>query len=387
MSSVAAMRAIFDDEHDAFRESFATFVAKEISPDYPQWEADGIAPRELFSGAGRYGFIGMAIPEEFGGGGSDDFRFNQVIAEELAYAGIGGAGLGLTLHNDVTTPYFLDVCNDEQRARWLPGIASGELITAIAMTEPGTGSDLAGVVTTAVRDGDEYILNGSKTFITNGINADLVIVAAKTDPEERHAGMSLLIVERGMGGFERGRNLDKIGMHSQDTAELFFTDVRVPVANLLGDEGKGFSYLTGNLAQERLSIAITGVSTARAALGWTVEYVQEREAFGKPIASFQNTKFVLAEVKTEVDVAQAYVDQCVLALNAGTLSAAEAAQAKYWCTELQNRAVDRCLQLFGGYGFMTEYPIGRAYVDSRVTSIYGGTSEVMKTIIAKSLGL
>ncbi|MEO6652591.1 MAG: acyl-CoA dehydrogenase family protein [Ilumatobacteraceae bacterium] len=381
------MRAIFDDEHAAFRESFAAFVAKEVSPHYLQWEADGIAPRELFSGAGRYGFVGMAIPEEFGGGGSDDFRFNQVIAEELAAAGIGGAGLGLTLHNDVTTPYFLDVCNDEQRSRWLPGIARGDLITAIAMTEPGTGSDLAGVATTAIRDGDEYVLNGSKTFITNGINADLVIVAAKTDPTERHAGMSLLIVERGMDGFERGRNLDKIGMHSQDTAELFFTDVRVPVANLLGDEGKGFNYLTGNLAQERLSIAITGVATARAALGWTVDYVKEREAFGKPIASFQNTKFVLAEVKTEVDVAQAYVDQSVLALNARELSASDAAQAKYWCTELQNRAVDRCLQLFGGYGFMTEYPIGRAYVDSRVTSIYGGTSEVMKTIIAKSLGL
>jgi alkylation response protein AidB-like acyl-CoA dehydrogenase len=266
-------------------------------------------------------------------------------------------------------------------------MAAGELITAIAMTEPGTGSDLAGIATTAIRDGDEYVLNGSKTFITNGINSDLVIVAAKTDPSERHAGMSLLVVERGMDGFERGRNLDKIGMHSQDTAELFFNDVRVPVANLLGEEGKGFNYLTANLAQERLSIAITGVASARAALGWTVAYVQERSAFGKPIGSFQNTKFVLAEIKTEVDVAQAYVDQCVLQLNAGTLSAADAAQAKLWCTELQNRVVDRCLQQFGGYGYMTEYPIARAYVDARVTSIYGGTSEVMKTIIAKSLGL
>ena len=310
-----------------------------------------------------------------------------MIAEELAAAGIGGAGLGLTLHNDITTPYFVEVCNDEQRQRWLPGIASGELITAIAMTEPGTGSDLAGVVTTAIRDGDEYVLNGSKTFITNGINSDLIIVVAKTDPSERHAGMSLLVVERGMAGFERGRNLEKIGMHSQDTAELFFTDVRVPAANLLGEEGRGFDYLTANLAQERLSIAVSGVATARAALGWTVDYVQERVAFGKPIGSFQNTKFVLAEIKTEVDVGQAYVDQCVLRLNAGTLSASDAAQAKLFCSELQNRAVDRCLQLFGGYGFMTEYPIARAYVDSRVTSIYGGTSEVMKTIVAKSLGL
>ena len=381
------MRALFDDEHEAFRESFAAFVAKEVTPHYLQWEEDGIASRDLYRDAGSYGFLGMAIPEEFGGGGTNDFRFNQVIAEELASAGIGGAGLGLTLHNDITTPYFLEICDDDQKQRWLPGIASGELITAIAMTEPGTGSDLAGIASTAIRDGDEYVLNGSKTFITNGINADLVIVAAKTDPAERHAGLSLMVVERDMDGFERGRNLDKIGMHSQDTAELFFNDVRVPVANLLGDEGKGFNYLTANLAQERLSIAVTGVATARAALAWTLDYVQERTAFGKPIGSFQNTKFVLAEIKTEVDVAQAYVDQCVLELNAGTLTPADAAQAKYWCTELQNRAVDRCVQLFGGYGFMTEYPIARAYVDSRVTSIYGGTTEVMKTIIAKSMGL
>jgi alkylation response protein AidB-like acyl-CoA dehydrogenase len=381
------MRDIFDDVHDAFRESFRSWVDKEVSPHYLEWEEAGIAPRELFTSAGRYGFIGMQIPEAYGGGGTSDFRFNQIIAEELAAAGIGGAGLGLTLHNDVTTPYFLETCNDEQRQRWLPGIASGELITAIAMTEPGTGSDLAGIATTAVRDGDEYVLNGSKTFITNGINSDLVVVVAKTDPSERHAGMSLLVVERGMPGFERGRNLDKIGMHSQDTAELFFNDVRVPAANLLGEEGKGFNYLTGNLAQERLSIAISGQATARAALEWTVEYVRERTAFGKPIGSFQNTKFVLAEVKTEVDVAQAYVDRCVLQLNAGELSAAEAAQAKYWCTDLQKTATDRCLQLFGGYGYMLEYPIARAYADARVTSIYGGTNEVMKTIIAKSLGL
>jgi alkylation response protein AidB-like acyl-CoA dehydrogenase len=380
-------RPIFDDEHEAFRASFAAFIAAEIVPHYIEWEEAGIAPHALYGKAGEYGFIGMTIAEEFGGGGTSDFRFNQVIAEELAAAGIGGAGLGLTLHNDITTPYFVEYLNDEQSHRWLPGVASGALVTAIAMTEPGTGSDLAGIATTAVRDGDEYVLNGSKTFITNGINADLVIVAAKTDPNERHAGVSLMVVERGMAGFERGRNLDKIGMHSQDTAELFFTDVRVPVANLLGDEGKGFNYLTSNLAQERLSIAITGVASARAALDWTVGYVQERVAFGKPISTFQNTKFVLAEVKTEVDIAQAYVDQCVLSLNAGTLSPADAAQAKYWCTELQLRAADRCLQLFGGYGYMTEYPIARNYADARVTTIYGGTTEVMKTIIAKDLGL
>jgi alkylation response protein AidB-like acyl-CoA dehydrogenase len=377
----------YTEEHDAFRASFASFVAKEITPHYLDWERDGISPREVFAEAGKYGFTGMAVPEEFGGGGSADYRFNQVIAEELAFAGIGGTAVGLTLHNDVVTPYFVEYCTPEQQGRWLPGIASGELITAIAMTEPGTGSDLDGVATTAVRDGDEYVLNGAKTFITNGINADLVVVVCKTDPTQRHSGMSLLVVERGMAGFERGRNLDKIGMHSQDTAELFFHDVRVPASNLLGEEGKGFHYLSANLAQERLSIAITGAAVARAALDVTVEYVKERRAFGQQISSFQNTKFVLAEVKTEVDIASTYIDECVRRLNSGTLTAAEAAQAKYWCTDLQKRAVDRCLQLFGGYGYMLEYPIARFYADARVTSIYGGTNEVMKTIIAKSLGL
>jgi len=381
------VRDLFDDDHQAFRESFAAFIAKEMTPHYLQWEADGIAPREIYAAAGQFGFLGVAVPEEFGGGGANDFRFNMVLAEELAAAGIGGAGLGLTLHNDITTPYFIEYCNPEQAARWLPGIASGELITAIAMTEPGTGSDLASIASTAVRDGDEYVLNGSKTFITNGINSDLVIVVAKTDPSQRHSGMSLLVVERGMPGFERGRNLDKIGMHSQDTAELFFRDVRVPAANLLGEEGKAFTYLTANLAQERLSIAVSGVASARAALEWTVAYVKERTAFGQPIATFQNTKFTLAEVATSVEVAQAFIDQCVVKLNAGRLSAAEAAQAKYWCTELQQKAIDACLQLFGGYGYMLEYPIARAYADARVTSIYGGTTEVMKTIIAKSLGV
>ena len=381
------MRKLFTDDHQAFRDSFAAFVAKEMTPHYAQWEHDGIAPRELYRSAGQFGFLGMAVPEQYGGGGTKDFRFNMVLAEELAAAAIGGAGLGLTLHNDITTPYFIEYCNPEQAQRWLPGIASGELITAIAMTEPGTGSDLAGIATTAVLDGDEYVLNGSKTFITNGINSDLVIVVAKTDPKQRHTGMSLLVVERGMPGFERGRNLEKIGMHSQDTAELFFTDVRVPVANRLGDEGKAFNYLTANLAQERLSIAVSGVAAARAALDWTIAYVKDRKAFGTTISTFQNTKFALAEVKTAVDVAQAYVDQCVLKLNEGALPAAEAAQAKYWCTELQQRSVDDCLQLFGGYGYMLEYPIARAYADARITSIYGGTTEVMKTIIAKSLGL
>ena len=380
-------RSLYDDDHRAFADSFRAFIAKEIAPDYPRWEEDGIAPRDLYTRAGANGFLGMAIPESYGGGGSTDFRFNAVIGEELALAGIGGAGNGITLHNDITTPYFTDICNDEQKARWLPGIASGELITAIAMTEPGTGSDLAGIATTARRDGDRYILNGSKTFITNGINSDLVIVAAKTDPSQRHTGMSLLVVERGMPGFERGRNLDKIGQTSADTAELFFTDVEVPVENRLGDEGRAFHYLTGNLAQERLSIALASLASARACVGWTLDYVKERRAFGTTIGSFQNTKFVLAEQRTEVEVAQAYVDAGILALNSGTLSAAEAAAAKYWCTELLKRVADKCLQLFGGYGYMREYPIARAYADARITTIYGGTTEVMKSIIAKDMGL
>ena len=379
------MRTLFEDDHEAFRESFAAWIANEVSPHYMEWERAGLTPREMFASAGKYGFVGIAIPEEYGGGGSHDFRFNQVIAEEFAAAGIGGSGLGLTLHNDVCTPYFLEYCNDEQRQRWFPGIAAGELITAIAMTEPGTGSDLAGIATTAVRDGDEYVINGSKTFITNGINADLVIVAAKTDPSQRHTGMSLIVVERGTPGFERGRNLEKVGLHSQDTAELFFNDARVPVTNRLGEEGHGFKYLSHNLAQERMSIAITGVSMARAALDWTIDYVKERTAFGTSVASFQNTKFVLAEVKTEVDVAQAYVDQCVLALNAGTLSASEAAEAKLFCTELQTRVIDRCVQLFGGYGYMNEYPIGRMWADARVARIYGGSNEIQREVVARSL--
>ncbi len=378
---------MYSDDHLAFADSFRAFIAKEILPHYADWENAGIAPRDLYERAGASGFLGMAIPTEYGGGGSHDFRFNAILAEELAAAGIGGAGLGITLHNDITTPYYVDIGTDEQKLRWLPGIASGELITAIAMTEPGTGSDLAGITTTASRDGDRYILNGSKTFITNGINSDVVIVAAKTDPTQRHTGLTLLVVERGMAGFERGRNLEKIGMHSQDTAELFFNDVEVPVTNRLGDEGQAFRYLTANLAQERLSIAITGVATARAALSWTIDYVKERRAFGQAIGSFQNSKFVLAEQRAAIDVAQAFVDQCIIALNNGTLTAAEAAVSKYWCTELQKTVIDKCLQLFGGYGYMSEYPIARAYADARVTTIYGGTTEVMKGIIAKDMGL
>ncbi len=377
----------FDDSHDMFRASVRSFIDREVTPFVPEWEAAGIVPRSLFTKAGANGFLGMAIPTEHGGGGVDDFRYNMVISEEFARAGAGGAGLGITLHNDIMVPYFLAYCNPEQAARWLPGIASGELITALAMTEPGIGSDLASMGTTAVRDGDTYIVNGSKTFITNGINADLIVVALKTDPSMKHKGVSLLVVERGMQGLERGRNLDKIGLHSQDTAELFFNDLRVPVENRFGEEGMGFNYLTANLAQERLSIAVTGVASARQALQWTLDYTKERKAFGQPLSAFQNTKFVLAEVSTEVEVTQSYVYDCVNRLNAGTLTPGDAARAKWWATEMQKRSVDRCLQLFGGYGYMNEYPIARAYADARITTIYGGTTEIMKTIIAKDLGL
>ncbi len=380
-------REIFEPEHEALRASFRAWLDKEVVPHHLEWEAAGIVPHDLFADAGRHGFLGMAVPEEYGGGGVDDFRYNQVIGEEVQAAGVGGAGLGLSLHNDICLPYFLAYCTDEQRARWLPGIVSGELVTAIAMTEPAIGSDLASMGTTAIRDGDAYVVNGSKTFITNGINADLVITAVKTDPSQKHKGMSLLVLERGMPGFERGRNLEKLGLHSQDTAELFFTDVHVPVDNRLGTEGEGFLQLVHNLPQERLSIAVAGVAAARAAFGMTLDYVKERQAFGQPVGSFQNSRFVMAELATEIEVTQAFVDRCVTALGEHALTAEEAAMAKWWATELQKRTTDRCLQLHGGYGYMLEYPIARAYADARITTIYGGTTEILKEIIGRSLGL
>jgi alkylation response protein AidB-like acyl-CoA dehydrogenase len=381
-------RTLFEEEHELFRQSWRQFVDKEIAPHHEQWERDGIVPREVFQAAGEHGFLAFAAPESYGGGGMDDFRYNLIVSEEIQRAGVSGSGLGMTLHTDICLPYFLHLTDDEQKQRWLPGICSGELITAIAMTEPAIGSDLAGMKTNARRDGDTYVVNGSKTFITNGINADLVITAVKTDPTQRHKGMSLLILERGMEGFERGRNLEKIGLHAQDTAELFFTDVPVPVTNRLGpEEGKGFLQLVQLLPQERLSIAMAAVAAARAAFDWTLAYATARQAFGQPIGSFQSSRFALAELKTEIDIAEVYVDRCVEALNAGELTAEEAAQAKWWCTELQKRTVDRCLQLHGGYGYMLEYPVARAYLDARITTIYGGTTEIMKEIVGRSLGV
>jgi alkylation response protein AidB-like acyl-CoA dehydrogenase len=378
-------RTILDEEHEMFRESFRTFIDREIAPHFEKWEEAGIVDRSLFTAAGAAGFLAMSAPEQYGGGGVDDFRYNLVIGEELAYSGFASPGVGITLHNDVCLPYYLSLTTDEQKARWLPGICSGELITAIAMTEPAIGSDLASMTTSAIRDGDHYVVNGAKTFITNGINADLIILACKTDPSERHKGMSLLVIETGTEGFERGRNLNKVGLHSQDTAELFFNDCRVPVANLLGTEGMGFMHLVENLAQERLSIAVGAVAASRQALRWTLEYTHERTAFGQPIAAFQNSRFSLAEMATEIEIAEVFLDRCVTALCAEELTVEEAAMAKWWCTELQKRVVDQCVQLHGGYGYMLEYPIARAYCDVRIQTIYGGTTEIMKEIIGRSL--
>ncbi|BBY14922.1 acyl-CoA dehydrogenase family protein [Mycolicibacterium litorale] len=380
-------RDLFTDDHDAFRQLARDFVEKEVVPQYPQWEKAGRMPREVFKQMGALGMLGMAIPEEYGGAGIDDYRYNVVLQEEAARALVTLSTVRTQL--EVILPYFLHYANDEQRARWFPGLADGTLLTAIAMTEPGTGSDLAGVRTTAVRDGDQYIVNGAKTFITGGIQADLVVVVARTstDPENRRRGLSLIVVEDGMPGFERGRELEKMGCKVQDTAELSFTDVRVPVANLLGEEGEAFSYLGHNLAQERLTVAVGSVAQARSALHATIDYVKNRKAFGTPVASFQNTKFELAAVSTEIEAAQAMLDRAVLDHVDGVLSREDAARVKLFCTEMQARAVDRCLQLFGGYGYMMEYPIARLYNDARVARIYAGTSEVMKVIIAKSLGL
>ena len=380
-------RTIFTDEHQLFREGFQQFVQKEMVPNNDRWEAEGIISRDIFEKAGENGFLGIDLPEEYGGSGVKDYRFNQIMGEEFDLAGVAAAGSGLGLHNDICIPYFKEYCNDDQKKRWMPGLTDGSLITAIAMSEPGTGSDLASITTTAVKDGETYILNGAKTFISNGINSDLVIVAAKTDLQAGHRGISLLIVEREMQGFERGRNLEKIGRHSQDTAELFFTDVRVPITNLLGEENKGFYYMMFNLAQERLNIAVSAVAGTQYAFNLTLDYVKERQAFGQPIGKFQNTRFKMAEIATELEFAWAFIDKCSMALNDGELTAEEAAMAKWWTTELQKRAIDECLQFHGGYGYMDEYPISRLWRDGRVQNIYGGTTEIMKEIIGRNLGL
>jgi alkylation response protein AidB-like acyl-CoA dehydrogenase len=378
-------RDIFTSDHAAFRDMVRSFIAAEVAPYHEQWERDGCVSREVWLAAGKAGLLGIDMDEEYGGGGNADYRYYLIMNEELARAGAHGPGF--SVHNDINGQYLQRLATAGQRERWLPGYCSGELITAIAMSEPGAGSDLQGITTTAVRDGDGYVLNGQKTFISNGLLADLVIVVARTDAEAGFRGISLLMVERGMAGFERGRKLDKVGMAAQDTAELFFNDVRVPAANVLGEEGGGFVALMQNLPRERVAIGVTALAGAEKAFEDTLAYCQQRQAFGRPIGKFQHNRFVLAEMATELAVARAFTDKAVMEHNAGRLSNEDASMVKWWDTELCNRVVDRCVQLFGGYGYMREYPVARAYLDSRVQTIFGGTTEIQKEIIGRGLGL
>ncbi|MEV0000579.1 acyl-CoA dehydrogenase family protein [Streptomyces sp. NPDC050848] len=376
-------RRLYTADHEAFRATVRTFLAKEVLPHYEQWEKDGIVAREAWRAAGRQGLLGLAVDEEYGGGGNPDFRYSAVLAEEFTRAGAPGMALGL--HNDIIGPYLTSLATEEQKRRWLPGFCTGELITAIAMTEPGAGSDLQGIRTSAEDRGDHWVLNGSKTFISNGILADLVIVVARTTPEGGAHGLSLLVVERGTEGFERGRNLDKIGQKSQDTAELFFHDVRVPKENLLGELNGAFVHLMTNLAQERMAIAVAGIAAAEHLLEITTRYVKEREAFGRPLSKLQHIRFEIAEMATECAVTRTFLDRCIVDHSNGELDAVHASMAKWWATELQKRVADRCLQLHGGYGYMAEFPVARAFTDGRIQTIYGGTTEIMKEIIGRSL--
>jgi alkylation response protein AidB-like acyl-CoA dehydrogenase len=379
--------SILEQEHEDFRATVRSFLEKEVLPHHEQWEKDGQVSREVWRRAGEQGLLCFDVDEQYGGAGVRDFRYNMVVSEELCR--VGASGPGFPVHTDIIVPYISQLGTDEQKARWLPGLVSGELISAIAMTEPGAGSDLQGIKTTAVYQPDRgcYVLNGSKTFISNGILSDLVVVVCRTDPEAGHRGISLLVVERGMKGFERGRNLDKMGMKAQDTAELFFDDVEVPRENLLGEEGSGFLSLMMNLPQERVSIAVMAVAACERLLELSLDYAKQRHAFGKPIGSFQHNRFVLAEMATEAHVARVFVNDCVQRLNAGTVDTTLASMAKWWTTELQKKIVDQAVQLHGGYGYMMEYPVARAYVDSRIQTIYGGTTEIQKEIIGRSLGV
>ena len=381
---MAQPTSIYEQEHEDFRAMARTFMEKEVAPHMEQWEKDGQVSRELWLKAGEQGLLCFDVPEEFGGMGVEDFRYNAIVSEELSR--VGASGPGFPVHTDIIVPYITSLGTEEQKQRWLPGLVSGELISAIAMTEPGAGSDLQGVKTSAVDKGDHYVLNGSKTFISNGIMSDLVIVVCRTDPDAGHQGISLLVVERGMAGFERGRNLDKMGLKAQDTAELSFDNVEVPKANLLGKEGEGFINLMQNPPQERISISVQAVAAIEHVLDLCLGYAKEREAFGKPIGKFQHNRFVLAEMATEAYVARTFINDCVLKLNAGQADPSLASMAKWWTTELQARVVDAGVQLHGGYGYMTEYPISRAYTDSRISRIYGGTTEIQKEIIGRSLG-
>lgn len=381
-------RTLFTPDHEAFRDSFTKFIDKEIAPFHAQWEDQGYVDRAVWNKAGENGFLCMTMPEEYGGSGADKL-YSVIQMEALGKAGF--SGIGYTLHSEIVAPYIEHYGTAEQKKRFLPRLASGEMIGAIAMSEPAAGSDLQGIKTTATLQADgSYLLNGSKTFITNGWHADLVIVVAKTNPAAGAKGTSLLLIERGMPGFSVGKRLKKLGLKAQDTSELFFDNVRVPADNLLGGaalENKGFICLMEQLPWERLQIAISAVAASEAAIGWTVDYVKERKVFGQPIASFQNTRYTLAELHTEVQVARVFVDKCTELLLEDKLDTATASMAKYWCSDLQCKVMDECVQLFGGYGYMWEYPITRAYADARVQRIYGGTNEIMKEVITRSMGL
>ena len=377
-------RVIFEPEHEQFRDSVRRFMQAEVGPHADRWRAAGMVDRETYLKAGAQGLLCVFGEERFGGAGIDDFRFNQIIIEENMRH--GDIGFYINLHNDLVAPYIHKLGSEEQKARFMPGVISGETILAVAMTEPSTGSDLAGMKTRAVKKGDHWVLNGAKTYISNGILSDLVVVAARTDPDRPH-GISLFLVERGMDGFDRGRKLDKMGLKSQDTAELFFNDVIVPDANLIGEPGQGFKYLAQMLAQERLVAGIGFMATAQTAFDLTLDYVKDRRAFGKPIGAFQNTRFKMAQMRAELDMAQTWVDQCVLLLNSGELTAEDASAAKLLTSELEGRVVDTCVQLHGGAGYMEEYRISRMYTDARISRIFAGTSEIMLEIIGRGLGL
>jgi len=383
-------RTLYNEDHEAFRQTVRDFIAKEVAPVYEKWEEDGHPPREFYNRMGELGLLGIQVPEEYGGGGESSLKFNVVLAEEASAAGVSFGSS--SVHSNLILPYIMQNATEEQKQRWLPGFASGELMFAIAMTEPGTGSDLASIATSAKlsADGTHYVLNGAKTFITGGALADRVLVVARTspyDPENRRGGLSILVVDTSSAGFSVGRKLKKIGLKTSDTAELAFDDVVVPAADLLGEEGRAFSYLTQNLAQERLTIAFGAAATAAAAIAHAIAYTRERKVFGQPVAAFQNSKFVLAECSAELQALQIMVDNAIELNDRDELTVPDAARAKLFATETAGRIIDKCLQLHGGYGYITEYPIARLYADTRVTRIYGGTSEVMKTIIAKDLGL
>lgn len=377
--------SIMTEEHEDYRSTVRTFLEREAVPFHDQWEKDGQVNREVWRKAGEAGLLCLDVDEAYGGAGVKDFRFAQVMAEEISR--VGASGLGFGLHSEIVVPYISSLGTEEQKQKWLPGCVSGETITAIAMTEPGAGSDLQGIATRAEDKGDHWLINGSKTFISNGILSDLVIVVCKTDPSAGHSGISLIVVESGTEGFERGRNLEKMGMHAQDTAELSFTDVRVPKENLLGSLGGGFIHLMENLPQERISIAVIAVAAMEHVFDMTLKYAKERQAFGRSIGNFQHNRFVLAEMATELQVAKTFVNDCVLKLNAGEADASLASMAKWWTTELQKKFVDQGVQMHGGYGYMAEYPISKAYTDSRIQTIYGGTTEIMKEIIGRMLGV